>query len=142
MTALLERTYATISVNALANDVLDRCDGKPKLDYTGAMDCDRNVFLMGEHGGFVYIWVGPSIYEVHTVVAESGRGKWALTAARESIEHMADNHGARHIWTRVIATERNVRAFTIAAGLKPCGQDIFDLGNGDVVCNLYEWRVV
>jgi len=144
MSEVLERSFATIAINALANHPLIRPEigGDPKLplDLTDVIDCDRNVCLMGEHGGFVYIWTGPNSYEVHTIIGENGRGKWALDAARESLAQMADNHGARHIWTRVAASQRNVRAFTIAAGLKPCGQDVFDFGNGSTVYNMYEWR--
>jgi len=146
MAEVLERSYATLQINALANHPLIRPEigGDPKLplDLSEVIDCDRNVCLMGEHGGFVYIWTGPYTYEVHTIIDMEGRGQWALNAARESINHMADNHGARHIWTRVAATQRNVRSFTINAGLKPCGQDVFDFGNGPTVYNLYEWRVV
>ena len=144
MPEVLERSFATQAINALVNhpEVRPHVGGDPKLavDLTDVIDNDRNVFLMGAHGGFTYIWTAPGCFEVHTLVRPEGRGSWALDAARESIATMHRDHGATHIWTRVLPELRNVRAFAIAAGLKPCGQGVFDTGTGPLVYNLYEWR--
>lgn len=144
MPAVLERSFATVAINSLANhpDVRPHIGGDPKLpvDLAEALDCDRNVWLSGEHGGFLLLWCAPGVFEVHTLIRPEGRGKWAIDAAREGIATMQREHGARHIWTRVIPEQRNVRAFTIAAGMKPCGQDVFDTYRGPTIYNMYEWR--
>lgn len=142
MAEVLERSYATQTINALANhpELRPFVGGDPKLplDMTAAIDNDLNVFLMGEHGGFILIWSAPGVYEVHTLIRPEGRGKWALDAAREGIATMKRDYGAKHIWTRVDPEQRNVRAFTMTVGMKPCGQEVFDLGTGPRVYNLYE----
>lgn len=144
MLATLERSDSPVLVNALANDpsIRPHIGGDPKLplDLAEAVQCERNVCLMGEHGGFLLIWTGPHCYEVHTLIRPEGRGAWALDAAKTGANIMFDAFGAKHLWTRVLITSRKVRAFTIAAGMKPCGQEVFDLGTGPEVYNLYERR--
>lgn len=144
MPEVLERSFATIAINALVNhpEMRPHIGGDPKLpvDLTDAIDNDRNVFLMGEYGGFCLIWCAPFCYEVHTLIRPEGRGKWAIEAAREGIRYMVEQYAARQIWTRVAPEQRNVRAFTLAAGMKPCGQDVFDIGTGPTIYNIYEWR--
>lgn len=144
MFATLKRSDSPILVNALANDpdIRPHVGGDPKLpvDLTEALECERNVCLMGEHGGFLGIWCGPGVYEVHTLIRPQGRGPWALEAARSAISIMFDAYGAKHLWTRVLVTARNVRAFTMAAGFRPCGQELFESGLGPQVYNLYERR--
>lgn len=53
--------------------------GKPDL---GALDLSmqvtnpRNYLLMGEHGGILFVWLQPGIYERHIAVLPVGRGEW------------------------------------------------------------------
>ena len=55
------------------------------IDFSGAMN-PANVFLFGEHGGFIYEWKGPQTYEVHVFVTNDGRGRWVFEAALQSVE--------------------------------------------------------
>lgn len=142
MTVALQRSAEPILVNALANDPAIRPtiggDTKLALDLTAAVEDDKNIVLMGEHGGFILVWCAPHVYEVHTLIKPEGRGPWAHQAAECGFGIMFDAYGAKHIWTRVLSTASNVRNFTIAAGFKPCGEEVFDLGDGPKVYNLYE----
>lgn len=142
MAPVLERSFRSSSVNELVNrdDIRPHVGGDvtQKLDLSAAIENDNNIALMGKHGGFVLIWTSPRTYEVHTMIAEAGRGEWALAAAREGMRQMRDQYGAARLWTRVNPSARNVRTFTIAAGFRPCGQQVFDIGSGPEVFNLYE----
>lgn len=144
MPDVLERTFAALAVNALVNhpEIRPFAGGDPRvaLDLADAVENDRNVFLMGEHGGFIFTWCAPACFEGHAMVRSPGRGKWGAAAARNAIEHMANEHGARHLWCRIQPERREVRSFVCAAGFTPCGQDVFDIGAGPQVFNLYEWR--
>jgi hypothetical protein len=144
MSAVLERSFQS----SLVNDLVNRPDIRPfvggdtskPLDLSQAIEDENNIALLGDFGGFVMIWCAPGTYEVHTMITEDGRGEWALDAARTGIAILADAYGARHLWTRVKPEARNVRTFTIAAGMKPCGQKVFDIGAGPEAYNIYEWR--
>lgn len=141
--ALLSRTVDAERVNALANHPSIRPhiggDGVSAIDLSVAVADPRNVFLLGEHGGFCFCRSAPGAFEVHTFVMPSGRGGWAAEAALEARAWMAA-HGARHLWTRVHPEAANVRAFTLKAGFAPAGTDSVDLGAGAVEYDLFEWR--
>jgi hypothetical protein len=51
-------------------------DGTPLLK-------DGNYFFANEHGGFLLIWNGSGVYDVHTQFLPEGRGKRARLAALE-----------------------------------------------------------
>lgn len=144
MSAVLERSFRSSSINDLVNrpDIRPYVGGdtsKP-LDLSKAIEDENNIALMGDYGGFVLIWCAPGTYEVHTMITEQGRGEWALSAAKAGIAILRDEFGARHLWTRVKPEAHHVRAFTIASGMKPCGQKVFDIGSGPEAYNVYEWR--
>lgn len=129
---MLHREFSPEPVNALANHPAIRptIGGKGILDLTPILENPLNIALLGDHGGFVYVWCAPATYEVHTMVREEGRGKWALEAARLSLDSIFDMHGARHVWTRVSLAHPHVRAFAVAAGMEACGTAKFDDGTG------------
>lgn len=140
----MNRTFDAETINALVNHPKIRPDvggdGESWLDLAEVVAADRNVALIGEHGGFVYTWTAPETYEVHTFILPTGRGAQAYSMARESLDWMAD-HGARHIWTRVARGHRHTRLFTLKAGFKPCGEHTLDLGAGPVLFDLFNRRL-
>jgi hypothetical protein len=142
MSATLERSFGIDAFNALANDPAIRPfvggDLAKPLDLTSVVDDERNVCLMGKHGGFVLNWTSPGCFEVHTMVRPEGHGKWALEAARLVLDIMGDAYGARQVWTRIKPELHNVRLFAIQAGMKPVGAAVFDIGMGPETYNLYE----
>lgn len=80
------------------------------IDFTGATQC---LHIYGEHGGFTFDPTGPNEYEVHAMFTKAGRGRWALEAARQTLE-MMDQCGTRRIWARVDTPE--LAQFTRRAG--------------------------
>lgn len=140
---MIERSFDADKLNALVNDpsIRPHVGGDPdvRLDLTAAVANPNNVFLLGEHGGFLCDWMGPGDYQIHTFILPDGRGPWGFAFAKAGREKMAEM-GALHLWTRVATDARHTRAFTMRAGFKPAGQDTLDLGVGPVTYDLYDWR--
>lgn len=119
---------------------------RPFIGGTGELDLSSATFdphfaLFGEHGGFVLTWTAPETYEVHTLIAEAGRGQWAFDFAKESIAYMVRN-GALHLWTRVHPKHRHTAIFTRKMGFKPCGQVLTSFaGEEPQLYNLFNWRM-
>jgi hypothetical protein len=137
-----ETIARTDRINALVNDPSIRPfvgPGDDVLDLSEAVAHERNVFLVGEHGGFAFSWCAPQTYEVHTFVLPEGRGDWAASFAMSARNCMRD-YGATHLWTRVPVGAENVRKFTLKAGFQPAGRDSVDYGNDVVEYDLYDWR--
>lgn len=114
-------------------------DGKSFVDLTAAVLNNDNYLLLGDHGGFMLTWTAPGTFEVHTFILPEGRGRAALELASEAREYMV-SQGMQHLWTRVPIGARNVRRFTMAMGLVPCGFQTCDFGGGPVEYELFEWR--
>jgi hypothetical protein len=113
-------------------------DGESELDFAPLMK-DENYFLSGEHGGFFCQWTAPGTYEIHTFVLPEGRGPWAYDFARQGRDYMV-SQGASHLWTRIPEGAGNIKAFTLRAGFKRCGEQELDLGCGPVRYELFDWR--
>lgn len=104
------------------------------IDFSEAMN-PANVYLFGEHGGFIFEWKGPETYEVHTMIANAGRGKWGFQAARQALETMA-RHGATHIWARIHPDKREVAVLAAMTGLRETGTHTLD----GTVWRIFNWR--
>lgn len=139
--ALLERTFDAELVNWFANhpEIRPGLSGADPLDLAPAMN-DANVFLFGDHGGFVFTWSAPQTYEVHVVITEAGRGRWGLDAAQEAVAAMVAA-GATHLWTRAHPDRREIAFFAIRAGFRECGVHVLDMGEGPVAWRLFDWRL-
>jgi hypothetical protein len=133
---------------ALLNDIVNHPDIRPYvggdlsvyLDLSHLIADDKNYALLGPHGGFFLTWTAPGTYEIHTFILPEGRGPQARALAMEAMSYMV-TEGANHLWTRVERGAENVRQFTLAAGLKPCGTQILDLGAGPTTYDLFHWRL-
>lgn len=141
---MIERTYDAGRVNAVVNDASVRPfvggDGASEIDLGPVLANRDNVCLFGEHGGFMATWSAPQTYEIHTFILPDGRGRWAYEAAQELLAALRGDFEAKHIWTRVPRDQRNVRRFTAAAGLVPCGEQVCDFGGGPTLYDLFHWR--
>jgi RimJ/RimL family protein N-acetyltransferase len=141
---VIQRSFDATRVNELVNhpSIRPHIGGDPEaeLDLSAAVADRGNIFLLGEHGGFAFIWTAPHTYEVHTFILPEGRGQPALTLALLARSAMADLWEAEHLWTRVHPDAANVRAFTLKAGFKPAGSQTLDLGAGPVTYDLFNWR--
>lgn len=141
---MLARSFDADLINSIVNHPEVRPyvggDLNQPIDLSAAIEQPQNVFLMGEHGGFALSWCAPRIYEVHTFILPSGRGRWGLSATQYGIATMRDDYQAERLWTRVAGDHLHTRMFTRAAGMKPAGEMTFDLGAGPTLYRLYEWR--
>jgi hypothetical protein len=140
---LIERSFDTERANYLANHPAVRPfvggDGQSELDLSTLVSDDNNYLLLGPHGGFLATWSAPGTYEIHTFILPEGRGLAAKQLAQEGRDYMA-GIGATHLWTRVQRGMENVRLFTLAAGLRHCGEQVCDFGGGPTEYELFDWR--
>lgn len=126
---MLTRSFDIEHINAVVNHPAVRpfVGGEGHLDLSPVVEQHLNVFLMGEHGGFLLAWSAPNVHEIHTFILPQGRGAWASSAAQELIT-FARQSGDHLIWTKVPKDQKNVEVFTRRAGLKDTGLtvELFD----------------
>lgn len=129
VTSILTRSTDADAINAVINapEVRPFVGGEGVLDITPALLLPNNVALMGEHGGFLFAWSAPGVYEVHTFILLGGRGEWARAAASHAIESMA-RIGASMLWTRIAPEQENVIAFALEMGMRPTGETVDSFG--------------
>ena len=82
------------------------------LDLTNVVQDQRNILLMGEHGGQMFRWLQPGVYEVHTAVLPEGRGEWAGEMAAKAFRLMFTCSDAYEIVTRI--PRGHIAALTLA----------------------------
>lgn len=80
------------------------------LDIAPAILTGNYVALLGEHGGFLFYHISEKIYDAHSAVLPSGRGKWALRAAKDALWWMFEREKAREIMMTVPQGNIAVRA--------------------------------
>ena len=128
---MLERCYDVSLINLAANHPDVRPFLGPaslgELDFQDAVSEEKNLFLMGEYGGFALAWCAPTVYEVHAFVLPKGRGKWA-SQAREFMFDYAAKQGASMIWARIAPNAKFVSWFARRGGMQPTGEVIYSLG--------------
>jgi hypothetical protein len=126
---ILSRCDDSGAVNRVINapEVRPFVGGEGVLDVTPVLTNPLNVALMGEHGGFLFTWSSPRVFEVHTFILASGRGDWARSAARDAIAQMKAI-GATELWTRILPEQGNVIAFAEEMGMRPTGEEIGHYG--------------
>lgn len=116
-------------INAVANhpEIRPFIGPGDALDMSEAVSRPENWFLMGEHGGFALIWSAPKVYEVHTFIKRSGRGRWAYKAAADMIAFATDS-GAAMLWTRIHPEHRPTISFARHFGMRPVGYSVETFG--------------
>lgn len=121
-------------INSVVNDpdVRPFVGGEGELDLSPLMANSHNVFLMGDHGGFALIWTAPRTFEVHTFILKAGRGHWARAAVNAMVRYMRE-HGAKRLWTQINATQPNVIAYAVEAGMCPTGEELQTFGERHIV---------
>jgi hypothetical protein len=126
----IQRTFDAARVNAVCNhpDVLPTLGlGTGPLDATTAIANERNIFLMGDHGGAMFHWSAPGVYDAHDFFLPEARGKWALAASRAMLAQMFDWYGARMIWAMTPVENRACRYFNRWLGFKSEGVSVAQL---------------
>lgn len=120
----VHRSFDARAVNALLNhpDIHPGLAlGLGELDATMLIENLRNVVLMAEHGGALFVWSGPGVYDAHDFFLPSGRGKWALEASKTILGAMFDLYDAEMIWAQTPVENRACRFFNRRLGFKSRG---------------------
>lgn len=108
------------------------------VDLTGAIR-PSNVFLFGEHGGFLFEWCAPGTYEVHVMLTRAGRGRWGFAAALEA-RATIENMGAERLWARVADERRDLACFTQRSGFREVERRVLFVGDEPSEWRIFEWR--
>lgn len=107
-------------MNALLNHPLVRPDigaGDEPVDIAASATDQRNYLMMGEHGGIMLFCLAPGIYECHTAVHPSQRGKWTMGLIASVQKHMFTATDCYEIVTRVPVGHIAALAATQACGM-------------------------
>lgn len=97
------------------------------LDFSELLGRPENLFLLGEHGGFMLLWSAPKAREIHVFLLPEGRGKWGFDAQAEVIV-CARDHGCTVLWARLDPTMRALILFSRRGGMKPTGEKALAFG--------------
>lgn len=97
------------------------------LDFSELIARPENLFLLGEHGGFMLLWSAPATREIHVFLMPEGRGKWGFDAQAEVIA-CARDHGVTVLWARIDPSMRALVLFSRRGGMKPTGEVIEAFG--------------
>lgn len=113
------------------------------LDLTGVIENKNNVALVGEHGCIIFIKHQAGIYECHTNVLPSGRGKWVVDYGMGVLDWMFTKTDCYEILTKC---PRNNVLSALAA--RKCGftldfptRPIWPVGEALVPVDVYSIRV-
>lgn len=120
---------------AFLNQVVNHADVRPWLgqDRASPISMDalvanfENIALVNEYGGFVFVKLGPGIYEVHTQFLPSGRGEKAVNAARQAARYMFKEAHASVLITDVPEDNSGALRLALATGFEQL-RDRFDDG--------------
>ncbi|WP_336974509.1 GNAT family protein [Alcaligenes sp. PF14] len=121
MKPLLERTFDVAAVARVMNDPSVRPHigpGSDEVDPAPFLADLRNIALFGEHGGHLYTWYAPGIYEVHTQFLPAGRNKHALDASQFSVFEMFTKTDCMEIVTRIQAENKAAIRLAEACGFQ------------------------
>jgi hypothetical protein len=117
---MIERITAAGPLNAIANDpdILPWVIGanKPPLDLAPAIADPQNIALTGEHGAMLFARLQPGIFDAHTMVKKSGRGRWALGFVHECLKYMFCRTDALEILTKCPLANLPAKALARAIG--------------------------
>lgn len=86
------------------------------LDFTEAVKDRNSIFLFGEHGGFVFRNMNGAVFDAHSMVLPSGRGRWALSAAEQALYWMFERTSAQEVTMSVPRGNLPVRALVRRLG--------------------------
>lgn len=117
----IERLTDARDFNAIVNhpDVYPDLAHVPgPIDLTAQVENERNYLLRGKHGGCLFVFVMPGLFEVHTAILPEGRGQWAVELAESVLRWMFINADAWNIATRVPDGHTAAKALTMRAGMR------------------------
>lgn len=88
------------------------------IDIQSQLDNGRNILLMGEHGGILFLNVLPGVYEAHTQVLPEHRGAWTDNLTHSAIYWMFTKTDCYELITRVPKPHIPARAAAVRSGGK------------------------
>lgn len=119
---MIERQHSADRINVVLNHPAIRPwvanDRDGVIDLSATIADQRNVVLMGEHGGVAFLWMQPGVYEAHTQVLPQGRGEWTRALTEACIRHMFTKTNAYEIVTRVPSGHLAAKAAAEAQGMR------------------------
>ena len=111
------------------------------LDMTALLEDPRNLFLCNEWGGFMFVYKGENVYEVHTQFLPGGRGQTVREAAKEAMAFMFTQTACEAITTYCPLDNPPARFLAKGAGMNKVGK-AYPMGKD---CDMYiitkgEWQ--
>lgn len=87
---MIRRTMDAGLLNRVSNhpDVRPWLGGEGAVDWTHVLHDPRNVALVTDEGGWVFLALGDGRYEVHSQLAPGGRGDEGWRAVRDAVRFM------------------------------------------------------
>ncbi len=123
---MIKRTLNSEFINFIANqkDVFDliKVGNQKSIDISEALGDHSNYLLVNENGGFLFINIGYSSYEVHTIFPPKSN---TFEAAREAAAYMFSKTDCFRICTKVPVHNIDARKLTEKMGFKK----VFDRQN-------------
>lgn len=105
------------------------------FDFTGAMR-ETTVFMFGEHGGLIFEWCGPGVYEAHIMLTQPGRGKWGIAATKEAVRKL----GADLVWARIEPSNKALARHAALSGFARVSLKTLYVDDMPRAYHIYEWR--
>lgn len=116
---IVARSFDAARFNQIINHPSIRPDiaeGHGIVDAAFQIENRENVFLLGEHGGVLFLRIMIGVYEAHTFVLPEGRGDWSAAMANDGVSWMFVNTGAYDLVTRVPRGHLAAKALALRVG--------------------------
>ncbi len=107
------------------------------MDAGVVLDMGGHV-LVNDTGGFLLIPTEPEEFEAHMFFLPEGRGKHAISAAKEGLAIMFDKHRAKKVTARIPLSNLASRRLTKQIGFSSVGTGPSDYGVGIFDSEFYE----
>lgn len=119
--SLVVRDTTSCRINAVVNHPEVRpwvAEGVAPIDLSPQVANPRNILLMGEHGGVMFLHVTDGVYESHTQVLPEARGEWTRALTDACARYMFTRTDAYEITTRVPAGHIAAAAAARCTGMR------------------------
>lgn len=119
---VVRRSFDAADINPILNDPsvfpFISFPGDETYDATPLVSDPRNVLMMGQGGGILFVQQEPGIYEVHTNFLEGHRGRNAVRASLAAYRYVFCHTDCMTLLTRVPAFNKGADLFCRLVGAK------------------------
>lgn len=116
----IRRSFDAGDINPILNDpevfASVTVPGVDKIDVTEIVNDPRNVLIMSDGGGVLFIQQEPGIYEVHTNFLKAYRGRHAIAVSRDAYRWMFTHTDCVALLTKVPAFNKAAKWFCAFVG--------------------------